>query len=186
MKAAVMRAFKAPLELEALDLAWRGGRGGILARSGGVCAAARAERAAAVMREAGLQSLEVVEDDAELWARQRAGQRSAGGVLVRVAVPPTALPDVLGAAEACAATVVGRAALGHCFIELDPDALARLVERLPASAHRVVLDAPPAARDRAAPWGKPPAPELLDLMRRVKRRFDPAQICSPGVFVGGI
>jgi FAD/FMN-containing dehydrogenase len=31
----------------------------------------------------------------------------------------------------------------------------------------------------------PPAP-LLALMRNVKRRFDPASACNPGVFVGGI
>jgi len=186
LSAAARALARAPLELEALDLAWRGGRGGILARSGGVRAGNRAERAAGLMRQTGLQSLEIVEDDAELWARQRAGQRSAEAVLVRVAVRPTALPDVLAAAEACAATVVGRAGLGHCFIEVDPDALARLDERLPASTHRTVLDAPPAVRDDAAPWGKPPASEFLELMRRVKRRFDPAQVCSPGVFVGGI
>ena len=26
----------------------------------------------------------------------------------------------------------------------------------------------------------------VELMRRVKARFDPARVCNPGVFVGGI
>jgi glycolate oxidase FAD binding subunit len=84
--AAVARVLAAaPLELEALDLAWRGGRGGILAQCGGARAKPRAERIAGLMREAGLEGIELTSDDAELWARQRAGQRSADRALVRVA-----------------------------------------------------------------------------------------------------
>ncbi len=81
----------APLELDALDVAWRGGRGGLLARASGAEPAARAERAAGLMRDAGLIDVEVVSDDAELWARQRAGQRSKTAALVRVAARPSAL-----------------------------------------------------------------------------------------------
>jgi FAD/FMN-containing dehydrogenase len=50
----------------------------------------------------------------------------------------------------------------------------------------VLLDHPqgaPAGRD---PWGRAPQPRTLELMRQLKARFDPAQICNPGVFVGGI
>ena len=45
---------------------------------------------------------------------------------------------------------------------------------------------PRETREAVAPWGAlPPAP-LLQLMRTLKARFDPARACNPGVFVGGI
>ena len=46
----------APFELEALDLAWRGGRGGILARTGGAEAPRRAKRVAELMGKLGLDA----------------------------------------------------------------------------------------------------------------------------------
>jgi glycolate oxidase FAD binding subunit len=186
LAAAAVSLARAPLELEALDVAWHSGRGGILARSGGVQARARAERVASLMREARLGELDVVEDDAELWARQRVGQRSAERALIRVAARPSALSAVLRAAEAAAATLVGRVTLGHSFIELDPDAVVSLQGQLPEGAVSVLLDAPASVGESVDPWGRPPPEAELALMRRVKARFDPACICSPGVFVGGI
>jgi glycolate oxidase FAD binding subunit len=172
-----------PAEFEALDVAWRSGRGGVLARCAGAESARRAQRAARRLSELGLEQVEVVEPDGRLWERQRAGQRSAERALVRVAAAPTDLADVLRAADAGAATVVGRAALGTSFLELDTDAVGALRERLPSQAAAVVLDAPPGAElDR---WGAVPDPALA-LMRRVKERFDPAGTCNPGLFVGGI
>lgn len=176
----------APLELEALDVAWKGGRGGILARSGGVQARPRAEAVASLMREAGLGQVEIVEDDAELWARQRAGQRSADQVLFRVAARPSALAGVLRAAEAASGTVAGRAAIGHSYVEVDPDAIVAFQRQLPERAVAVMLDAPRAIRNLVEPWGPEPGEPALELMRRVKERFDPAHACNPGVFVGRI
>jgi glycolate oxidase FAD binding subunit len=176
----------APLELEALDVAWRGGHGGLLARCGGVEAQARAQRVAALMREAGLARIEVVEEDDELWARQRAGQRSSLRALLKVAGRPSTLAQVLRAADAGGATVVGRAALGVCFLELDPDALAGVAERLPPDSRAVLLDAPTAAKESVEVWGPAPEARLHELMRQLKARFDPAHVCNPGVFVGGI
>ena len=176
----------APLELEALDVAWRGGRGGILAQCGGAQAPQRAERIARLMREAGLDGVEVETDDAELWARQRAGQRSRARALIRIAARPSALAQVLRAADACGATLVGRAALGHSFLELDPDALPVLAEHLPDRAVSVLLDAPSGVLDAVDPWGSSQPDAALELMRRVKARFDPADACNPRVFVGGI
>jgi glycolate oxidase FAD binding subunit len=176
----------APLELEALDLAWRSGQGGILAQTGGVQARPRAERVASLMRGLGLEGLEVVDEDAELWGRQRAGQRSAERALIRVAARPSALAPVLRAVEAAGATLVGRASVGHSFVEVDPAAVGELEAQLPEGAIAVLLDAPGALRAARDPWGAPPSDQALDLMRRIKQRFDPASTCNRGVFVGGI
>lgn len=176
----------APLELEALDVAWRDGRGGLLARCAGVQAHARAERVAELMGAAGLAGIELADDDAGLWARQRAGQRSPERALVRVAARPSALARVLRAADACSATVVGRAALGASFVELDVGAVRALAAQLPGDAHAVLLDAPESVREAVGVWGQAPDDPRLELMRRLKARFDPARVCNPGVFVGGI
>jgi hypothetical protein len=80
---------------------------------------------------------------------------------------------------------VGRAALGLSWIEVEPEALARLREQIGGEATMVALDMPAAVRDSLDPWGAPEGP-ALELMRRVKMRFDPAGACNPGVFVGGI
>jgi glycolate oxidase FAD binding subunit len=48
----------------------------------------------------------------------------------------------------------------------------------------VVLRAPESVRDRLDHWG--PVGDALDLMRRVKDRFDPGRRMSPGRFVGGL
>jgi glycolate oxidase FAD binding subunit len=176
----------APLELEALDVAWRADRGGVLARCAGAAAPRRAERIAELMRQAGIEQVEITEQDAELWARQRAGQRSSAGALMRVAAPPSALAAVLEAVQASGATAVGRAAVGHLFVDLDPGALGTLLAHLPSGAVTVLLDAPDELRAAVDPWGEPGDIPALELMRRVKQRFDPACTCNPGVFVGGI
>jgi glycolate oxidase FAD binding subunit len=175
----------APLEFESLDVSWRAGRGAILARSGGAESTRRSARAAALMRGAGLEQVDVTSDDEELWERQRAGQRCQGRALVRVAAAPSRLPAVLRAAAAGAGTLVGRAALGSSFVALDPDAVAVLRRRLPAGTRSLVLDAPAQTRSQLDPWGAPDGGALA-LMRSVKARFDPAGACNPGLFVGGI
>jgi glycolate oxidase FAD binding subunit len=176
----------APLELEALDVAWSAGRGGVLAQCAGSASEPRSQRIAELMREAGLERVQTVTEDAELWARQRAGQRSAAGALVRVSARPTALGRVLEAVRASDGRAVGRAAVGHTFVDLDPAALATFIGDLPGGVVPVVLDAPDQLRGSVDPWGPPPDAAALELMRRVKQRFDPARACNPGVFVGGI
>ncbi len=185
LAAAAVAMARAPLEFEALDLAWRDGRGGLLARCAGPQAARRARRAARLMAEAGLTEVELADPDGQLWERQRAGQRSADGALVRVAVAPAELAGIIDAAQASGATLVGRAALGSCFLALDPEAVLRLRDRLAPRTPAVVLDAPASLRGQIDPWGSPSGGEL-ELMRRIKARFDPAGTCNPGLFVGGI
>lgn len=167
-----------PLELDALDVAYAGGEGQVLARFGGSTAAARAGL---------LEGAEVVEDDEPLWEAQRAGQRSAGGTLVRVSALPSELAQVLRAGEAVGASVVGRAGVGQSYLTLPGDAVeavaALRADLAPAAC--VVLDAPVGLRAALDPWGVSDGGELA-LARRVKARFDPQRTCNPGLFLGGI
>jgi glycolate oxidase FAD binding subunit len=185
--AAAARALAAaPLELDALDIAWRMGRGGVLARCCGADPVRRAQRAAALLGEAGLDEVDVTTDDEALWERQRAGQRSRErGAVVRVSARPSTLADVLRAAERFDAAVVGRAALGVSYVEIDPAAIEELRAALPPGAGGVVHDASAEVRSALDPWGVREGP-AVELMRRVKARFDPAGACNPGLFVGGI
>ena len=185
LSAAARALTAAPVELEALDVGWRAGRGELLARCGGAEAARRCQRAARLLREHGLEQIDVVADDEPLWEQQRAGQRSQHGALIRLAARPSQLAVVLRAVADCDGTLVGRAALGSSFVELELDAVARLRGALPPGSVSIVLDAPADARRELDPWGSPDA-GALELMRRIKARFDPTAVCNPGLFVGGI
>jgi glycolate oxidase FAD binding subunit len=175
----------APLELDALDVAWRAGRGGVLARCRGPQAVRRAERAARLFADLGLERPDVTDDDEGLWERQRAGQRSRGQALVRIAAAPSGLAGVLRASDACSGTLVGRAALGSSFVQLDPGAVGRLRDELAPGTVATLLDAPDAVRAEIDPWGPAERPSI-ELMRRIKARFDPSGTCNPGLFVDGI
>jgi glycolate oxidase FAD binding subunit len=175
----------APLELDALDIAWRAGRGGVLARCCGADPVRRAQRAAAIIGEAGLAEVDVTADDDALWERQRSGQRSRDRALVMVTARPSALGAVLEAADRLGGTVVGRAALGVSYVEIDPAAVQQLRAALPAGAGGVLRDAPAEVRSTIDAWDVREGP-AIELMRRIKARFDPAGACNPGLFVGGI
>jgi glycolate oxidase FAD binding subunit len=173
-----------PLELEALDLRWDGpGAGGcLLARAVGRTVASSVETLRGLLGAAGLES-DVIEDDDELWAEQRARQRAVpDGAVVRVSALPSDLERVLAAAP----SAVGRPALGLLWVRIDPDpdALAALRSAL-APALCVLQGAPAGLRAAVDPWGVGPGPEL-DLIRRVKRSFDPAGVCNAGRYAGGL
>jgi glycolate oxidase FAD binding subunit len=180
------------LEAQSLDVRWEAQTGMVLARFAGVAAAAQAAAAEVLLAETGVDAAAATEDDDELWARQRAAQRSAdGGAVVRVSGRPTGLADACVAAQVAGATLVGRAALGLSWIALPaaaPGELVTAIARLRnvlAPSPCVVLDAPPYVRAHLDPWDHPEDAALV-LMRRVKERFDPARACNPGIFVGGI
>ena len=112
----------------------------------------------------------------------------AGDVLLRVAHVPAALSPVLAALPAGAA-VAAHAATGVTYAALPAEDAVEALPRLrsaiaPHDGTAVVLRAPEGVRDRLDHWG--PVGDALDLMRRVKERFDPERRMSPGRFVGGL
>ncbi|MGR7024235.1 FAD-binding oxidoreductase [Geodermatophilus sp. URMC 62] len=118
------------------------------------------------------------------------GRRPGGAddVLLRLAYAPASLAAALEALPAGTA-VAAHAATGVTYAALPAgeavEALPRLRAALaPHDGTAVVLRAPDAVRDRLDHWG--PVGDSLDLMRRVKERFDPERRMSPGRFVGGL
>jgi glycolate oxidase FAD binding subunit len=191
LQAAALALAGASLEAQALDVRWDSGGGTVLARFAGIAAAEQAAAAEAMLARTGLQTA-TVDDDAELWVRQRAAQRSvAGGAVVRVSGRPTQIADACIGADIAGATLVGRAALGLSWIALPAAAPGELVTAITrvrnvlAPSHGVVLDAPAPVRAQLDPWDHPQDAALV-LMRRVKARFDPTATCNPAIFVGGI
>jgi glycolate oxidase FAD binding subunit len=165
-----------PIEAEALDVRWAGGEGAILARFGGQASVERAEALGG----------ETVPDDEDLWAAQRAGQR--GHVVLKVAGMPADLARVLRTARDHGAAAVGRAGVGTTWLSLPGATTAQTVGAIREALRPhpvVVTDAPAGLRAAADPWHVPEGPEL-ELMRRVKERFDPQGHCNPGIFAGGI
>jgi glycolate oxidase FAD binding subunit len=160
----------------------------VFVRFGGAAAERQAAGVVDRLRVAGLDEVASSADDDELWAGQRAGQRSATGAVLKVSSRPADLGTVLGAARDADAKVVGRAALGLHWLTLDGEDLPARIEAVRAAlAPRACTlhDAPEPVRAAVTPWPEPD-PGALAVMRRVKERFDPARIFSPGSFVGGI
>ncbi len=173
-----------PVELEALDVRWDGESGAILAQAAGRAAGATAEAVTDVLRAEWLD-VELVEDDEQLWALQRARQRADDreeAAVVRVSFPPAELERVLMAAP----RAVARAGAGLAWVATSPDADALVALRAAvAPCSCVLLDAPDELRRAVDVWGLGEGPELV-LMERVKARFDPDGVCNRGRFVGGL
>ena len=187
----------APLEADCLDLWWDASTGpdsssgtvAVLARFGSADPGPRVEEAAALLRKMGELAVEIDSDDSACWEAQRSAQR--GDVVVKVSALPSALPAAMAATQAMGGTLVARAGLGLAWVQLpaaeSPEAGVATVEELRqrlAPAPCVVLDAPIEVRAALDPWGGETGP--VELMRKVKGRFDPAGTCAPGLFVGGI
>ena len=119
--AAARRLAHAQLEAHAIDIAWREGQGGVIARFAGQRAGTEAHEATKLLEGAGLEA-SVLHDDARAWEQQRTAQR--GDVVLRVSSTQSRLAEVFRAASAAGASVVGRAALGLCWIRLPADTTA--------------------------------------------------------------
>ncbi len=178
LAAAVRKLSAKPLEAQSLDVAWTGHGGQVLVRFGGHTAAERAEAARPLLD--GLDDITVVTDDDAIWAAQRESQRNPDGVTLKVSGRPTDLEKVL----AHGTRVVARAALGLSWVGGPAEAewVAGVRAALAPRACSIVDGVAPAGVD---PWPAPD-PGALEVMRRVKARFDPARVFRPGTFVGGI
>jgi glycolate oxidase FAD binding subunit len=119
----------------------------------------------------------------------------AGDIGLKLTAALSGVSRVLAAARRwsdAGLSVRGSAGTGVLYAGLpggtDLDAVPRIVADLraatrEAAGHAVVLTAPIAVHDRVDLWGPVNG---LDLMRRVKRQFDPDARFAPGRFVGGI
>jgi glycolate oxidase FAD binding subunit len=189
LAAAAAKLAALPLEADSLDVAWHDGSGRVLARFGGASAGGQAEATADRMREAGLEAVQTPEDDEELWAALRAAQRAEdGGAALKVSGRLTDLAPAIRVAERAGGSLVSRAALGLSWIALDGGDLARRATEVReelAPRPVVLLDGPAGLRADFDAWG-PVAPGTLQVMRRIKERFDTERIFRPGAYVGGI
>ncbi|MEV4642087.1 FAD-binding protein [Actinoplanes sp. NPDC049548] len=107
------------------------------------------------------------------------------GVGMKLTARLSRVPDLLDTPPGT--TVRGSAGTGVLYAHVTGD-VGGAVERLRATAvraggHAVVLTAPGEVRRAVDMWGPVPG---LELMRRVKDRFDPQHRFAPGRFVGGI
>jgi len=110
-----------------------------------------------------------------------------GQTAVKLTCVLSGVGELLAAAHEVGASVRGSAGAGvlHAAVtEREAEAVQRLRDVSgQQQGTAVVLDAPAAVKQDVDVWGPVPA---LDLMRRVKERFDPEGLLSPGRFVGGI
>ena len=186
---AALAVSHSPFGPECLDVSWADGQGELMARFGGAAPEPGANEVVTLLEQEGLES-GLVEDGKERWNHQRARQRASEGAVVRVSGLPSELPKVLRAAGEAGASVVGRAGMGLSWMTLGDGDESELVARIEEVRRRlhpyacVVLDAPVEVREKVDVWGDDDG--AIRLMRRVKERFDPAGVCNPGIFVGGI
>jgi glycolate dehydrogenase FAD-binding subunit len=193
--AAAVTLSRRPLELLSFDASWSGGRGRLAARFAGRTAVEQATAAAGLLGS--LESVTTDTDDGPLWTSLAAAQRSPDGAVLSVSGLPTDLPRLCRAADQVGASLVSRAGLGRSWLVLPPgDDLPGRVATLRQQAGRPVtvldgadrvLPAPSTVDGAGDGRGWPVAdPGALQVMRRVKARFDPARIFRPGCYVGGI
>jgi glycolate oxidase FAD binding subunit len=130
--------------------------------------------------------------EADAWRAHEGRIFSTEGTILKLAVLPTDVADMLERIKALAAErrveheTIGRAALGIVFLRLAGDISAQgaLVTelRLEATGRRgsaVLLSAPAALLREVGRWG--PAGDANPLMRAVKQQFDPHNTLNPGV-----
>ena len=177
-----VRLARSMLTPTAVELhATTGGSGALVVVFEAISESVRAQAAAAVALFEGGKTA----DELPPQFGRRPGRN--GDLVLRMAYAPAALPAALSALPdgvqvvASACTGVAYAALSAKDAGLLPAIRAALA---PHDGTAVVLSAPSAIHAGLDHWG--PGGDALELMRRVKDRFDPERRLAPGRFVGGI
>ncbi len=196
--AAVQALLRSTLVPSAVELDWEAGqvRLGILFEGRPPGVGAQVEAARSLF--ASLGTLSLVEDTRRETEWRAFLAQGSQGLSVQVATLPADLAVMLSTIEdvargsALASRVSGRAGLGVLQVHFtggDADSQVATVmalrERLRSRGASVVIrDAPAEVRRRADVFGD--VGDALPLMRRIKERFDPDRILSPGRFVAGL
>jgi glycolate oxidase FAD binding subunit len=163
------------------------------------------DQAATVARLVGECGLEVTQDltgadERRFWQALDGALEASAAESAALTVKASLLPaqvvrwlgELAGLAAATSVAARFRAHAGHGIVYArltgTADALASAVDRLRAAASAgrgslVVSDAPSELAARLDVWGPVAA---LDVMRRIKERFDPNATLNPGRFVGGL
>jgi glycolate oxidase FAD binding subunit len=200
---AVRRLLRSTLVPSAIELTWSFPSGLLTVVIEGIEPGVEAQAATATELLGEVGEVEVLGPGGTEAALSRLGAQpwDKAEVGLKVAVPPSELPGAIadlargwlghGPLAAHAATGVIKVGLeGPDLGNTEQvEAFARFVAKARAAlAARqgtlVIAEAPPALKRAVDVWGPPG--DAIELMRRVKRQFDPDRQMSPGRFVGGI
>src|SRR6266511_2833428 len=199
----LLRSTLVPSAIELTELTWYDRSGLLTVVFEGIQPGVEAQAAAAARLLGEVGEAEVLGPGGTEAALSRLGAPpwEKAEVGIKVAVPPAELPGALtdlwsgwlghGRIAAHAGTGVLEVGLGgpdlasaeqvEAFVGVVAKARAALAVR---QGTLVVAEAPPALKRVVDVWGPPG--DAVELMRRVKRQFDPDRQMSPGRFVGGI
>jgi D-lactate dehydrogenase (cytochrome) len=125
----------------------------------------------------------------EVWGHWlQAGEKGSNGVqkttsLVRVGVAPKDLPSFINilAPSLNKSTYIADLANGMMYIQNGEDLADIRAEATKASGYAVLLTTPEHMKETTDHWGY--VPESLELMRKLKKRWDPQGLFNPGAFL---
>ena len=141
------------------------------------------ESAMAMMKDASLSSVEILEDDRSVWANlQQISRAAVDRVCYRSLVKPAQLHALLSTinSESSWHAGVAEGRINVMGTELSPKSLLALRTRVEEVGGSLVIDeSPPEIKSEIGAWGRLPAP---DLMKRIKQQLDPSGLFSPGRF----
>ena len=131
----------------------------------------------------------------QLWEEVQNFGTNGQEILYRVTVPVGSVAELLATVDRWSesgkhARYIAHTATGTLWVLLDGDpASLGWFSRLAALArdhrgHAVIAAAPPELKVGIDVWGQ--APPSLNLMREIKRQFDPRDILNPGRFLAGL